>query len=79
MVIGGPADQAGIEIGDLILTMDGVAISESDDIIDVRDSHEVGDEVEVVVIREGKEITLNLVIGDSGDYEGAEYVGEDGK
>jgi serine protease Do len=79
MVIGGPADQAGIEIGDLILTMDGVAITKSDDIIDVRDSHEVGDEVEVVVIREGKEITLNLVIGDSGDYEGAEYVGEDGK
>jgi len=59
--------------------MDGVAITKSDDIIDVRDSHEVGDEVEVVVIREGKEITLNLVIGDSGDYEGAEYVGEDGK
>ncbi len=79
MVIGGPADQAGIEIGDLILTVDGFAITETDDIIDVRDSHEVGDEVEVVVIREGKEITLNLVIGDSGDYEGAEYVGEDGK
>ena len=78
MVIGGPADQAGIEIGDLILTMDGFAINETDDIIDVRDMHEVGDEVEVVVIRDGKEITLKLVIGDSGDFEGAEYVGEDG-
>ena len=76
MVIGGPADQAGIEIGDLILSFGGVEITETDDIIDVRDAHEVGDELEVVVVRDGKELTLTLVIGDSGDYEGAEYVGQ---
>ncbi len=78
MVIGGPADQAGIEIGDLILSLDGVEITETDDIIDVRDSHEVGDVLEIIVLRDGKELTLNLTVGDSGDYEGAEYVGNNG-
>ena len=76
MVVGGPADQAGIKIGDLILSFGGVEINETDDIIDVRDAHEVGDKLEVVVLRDGEELTLYLVIGDSGDYEGAEYVGQ---
>ncbi len=78
MVIGGPADHAGIEIGDLILSMGGVEINETDDIIDVRDQHDVGDTLEVVVVRDGEQITLYLEIGDSGDYEGAEYVGQTG-
>ena len=49
--------------------MDGVEIKESDDIIGVRDSHNVGDEVEVVVDRDGEKVTLTLEIGDSADYE----------
>ncbi len=74
IVAGGPADQAGIRIGDLIRSMDGVEITKTDDIIDIRDSHNVGDEVTMIVIRDGKQIELTLVIGDSADYEGAEYV-----
>ena len=76
LVPGGPADQAGIKIGDLIVSMDGFEISESDDIIDVRDTHEVGDVIEVVVVRDGKELTLSLEIGDSGDYEGIEFTSD---
>ena len=75
LVIGGPADKAGIEIGDLILSLGGVEITESDDIIDVRDQHEVGDILEVVILRDGKQQTLYLEVGDSGDYEGAVFVG----
>ena len=76
LVPGGPADQAGIEIGDLILSLGGVEITESDDIIDVRDQHDVGDTLEVVVLRDGKEQTLYLEVGDSGDYEGIEFVSD---
>ena len=68
IVKGGPADQAGFLLGDRIISMDGVEITESGDIIKVRDSHEVGDVIEVVVEREGEEVTLNLKIGDSADY-----------
>ena len=50
--------------GDMIVSMDGVEIETSDDIIGVRDSHEVGDEISVVVIRDGEEITVILTIGD---------------
>ena len=68
IVKGGPADQAGFMLGDKILTMDGVDIKESGDIIKVRDSHEVGDQIEVVVLRDDKEVTLTITIGDSADY-----------
>lgn len=69
IVAGGPADQAGMQLGDKIITVDGVEITESGDIIKVRDSHEVGDAIEIVVERDGKEITLTLIVGDSADYQ----------
>ena len=67
IVRGGPADQAGFELGDRVVLFDGVEIKESGDIIRVRDSHKVGDTVEFVVERDGQEIKLSLVIGDSAD------------
>ena len=48
--------------------MDGVEIKETGDIIKVRDSHKVGDTIEVVVERDGKEMTLSLTIADSADF-----------
>lgn len=74
----GPGDGAGIQIGDRIISMDGVAIKQSNDIIDVRDSHKVGDEIKVVVERDGKEVELTLKIGDSADFIDSETV-SDGK
>ena len=64
---GGPADEAGIMPDDLIVSVDGVEINETDDIIDVRDRHEPGDEIPVVVERNGRRMELTLVIGDSND------------
>jgi serine protease Do len=65
----GPSEEAGLLIGDRIISMDGVEIRESGDIISVRDSHEVGDKIDVIVERDGEEITLTLTIGDSADFE----------
>lgn len=64
----GPGDQAGIQVGDKILSMDGVAINASNDIIIVRDSHRCGDAISVIVERDGTKVELTLVIGDSADY-----------
>lgn len=66
---GGPGDQAGIEVGDRIVSMDGVEIKQSSDIILVRDSHKCGDSISVVVERNGEKVELTLVIGDSADYD----------
>ena len=68
IVENGPADKAGIKVGDRIISMDGVEIVETGDIIKVRDAHEVGDAIDVVVERDGRQITLTLVIGDSADF-----------
>ena len=64
----GPGDLAGLKLGDQILTVDGVEIKDTGDIIKVRDSHKVGDTIEVVVERDGKEMTLSLTIADSADF-----------
>ena len=65
----GPADKAGMAEGDRIVSIDGVQINESSDIIDVRDNHVPGDTVTVVVDRDGREVELQLTIGDSNDAE----------
>ena len=68
MVMNGPAYNAGIKLGDRLVSMGGVEIKETGDIIKVRDSHAVGDTIEVVVERDGKEVTLMLTIADSADF-----------
>ncbi len=67
IVKNGPSDKAGLRLGDIILKLDGVEIKEPGDIIKVREAHKVGDSIEVVVDRDGKQITLTLTIGDSAD------------
>jgi serine protease Do len=52
----------------MILTIDGVEIKETGDIIKVRDAHEVGEDLVIVVERDGSPVTLTLTIGDSADY-----------
>ena len=69
LVKGGPAANAGFKIGDRLVSLDGVEIKSTNDIILVRDSHKVGDKIECVVSRNGENKTLSLTIGDSGDYQ----------
>ena len=62
-VEGGPAEQAGIQKGDVIVSMDGEAITTSSElIINVR-SKEIGDTVELGVVRDGKQITISATLG----------------
>ena len=65
----GPADMAGLLLGDRLISIAGVEIKETGDIIKVRDSYAVGDVIDFVVERDGKQVTLQLTIGDSADYQ----------
>ena len=49
IVAGGPADEAGVEPGDLILAVDGEEVEHGSHLIIVLRSHEIGDEVELLL------------------------------
>jgi len=51
---GGPADKAGLEPGDVILRINEVSISKSNDLIEEIQKHKVGDRVTLLVAKDGK-------------------------
>ncbi|MFI4873484.1 MAG: PDZ domain-containing protein [Phycisphaerales bacterium JB061] len=55
-----PADEAGIESGDVIIEVDGKRIQERNVLLEVLKKHKPGDDVHVIVIREGKKKKLKL-------------------
>ncbi|WP_395666377.1 Do family serine endopeptidase [Methylocella sp.] len=59
----GPARAAGIRTGDIIVKFDGVAINESHELPKIVASAPVGKDVEVVILREGKEMTKTIRLG----------------
>jgi len=69
VVEGGPADKAGIERGDVIVTFDGKDISESDDLPYVVASTPVGKTVTVEVIRKGQRKSIQVEIGEQEEEE----------
>ncbi len=50
-----PADDVGLKEDDEIVSIDGKKISEIDDVFDVIDDKKEGDEIEIKVLRDGKE------------------------
>jgi S1-C subfamily serine protease len=60
---GGPADQAGMRANDVVVSFNGHAITSMDDLVVAIREQQVGDHVRIGVIRDGKRLTLNLVVG----------------
>jgi serine protease Do len=59
----GPSDKAGLKAGDVIVTFDGRTIEDTRKLRRVVASTEVGKEVGVVVLREGKEQEIKVTLG----------------
>jgi len=51
---------AGVQVGDVIVKCDGKVVETIDDINEIRDAHKVGDFMELVVSRNGKNVTLKV-------------------
>jgi S1-C subfamily serine protease len=60
------ADAAGVEQGDVILSVDGEAITSNDQLGEIVRGHSPGDTIEIVVERGGEEQTLTAEIGRQG-------------
>ncbi|MEE9470348.1 MAG: PDZ domain-containing protein, partial [Gemmatimonadota bacterium] len=66
---GSPAEQAGMQKGDVLIRFDGEEIEDLYVFTDALRSHATGDTVEVVVLREGEEVPLVAVLGNRGERE----------
>jgi serine protease Do len=60
----GGAAKAGIKPGDILVTVGGHQIKNGDDLINDISSRRVGSSVEIGFLRDGKQMTANVVIGD---------------
>lgn len=63
VVDGSPADKAGIVVGDVIVQYNGKDL-ENDSLLNLIQRSKIGDEVEVVLIRNNETITINVTIAD---------------
>jgi len=61
---GGPADSAGVLIGDVLVELDGRAISEPGDVHAALDPEQVGKTVKAKFVRAGARIELTIVVGE---------------
>lgn len=67
LVSGGPAETAGIKAGDVITSINGVALTERDSLRDALDGVVPGDTVTVVVDRDGASKTISVTTGSQAD------------
>lgn len=67
----GPAEDAGIEQGDVILAFDGDEIADTRDLVRRVGNAEIGREVRVRILRDGETMTLPVILGRREEAEGA--------
>jgi len=67
VVAGSPADDAGLEAGDVITQVDGDEIDDAASLRDAIGSHDAGDEVEITVSRDGETKTVTAELVDPSD------------
>ena len=60
---GSPAAEAGIQVGDVVTSIGGEAVSSADSAILAVRSHDIGDTVEVKVMRGEKELSFDVTLG----------------
>ncbi len=65
----GPASEAGIEPGDVIVELDGERIDDTTDLVRTVGRHHPDEKVEVVVIRDGKRKKLKVKLGERPDEQ----------
>jgi S1-C subfamily serine protease len=63
LVSGGPAQKAGITVGDLIVSFDGKPVSSADGLSGLVQARQPGDTVQVVIERNGSSRTVSVALG----------------
>lgn len=61
---GGPAEQAGLLVGDILVAVSGQAVGDADDLFAALSSDTVGKSIAVEVLRGGRPETVNMTVGE---------------
>ncbi len=60
----GPADRLGIVAGDILMKLDGVSITSQDQLNGILYAHEVGDKLEIVIYRGGRQLSATITLAE---------------
>jgi serine protease Do len=75
----GPAREGGVEVGDVILSFDGVDVADTRELVRIVGDSAVGDTVRMVVFRDGDTQTLRVTLGRRETAEGMAATTPDGR
>ena len=66
VVKGGPADKAGLQAGDRIVSVDGSEVAAQSDLGTLMQNHKAGDAIQITVARGGQMQTVTVTLGEKG-------------
>jgi putative serine protease PepD len=58
------ADEAGLEVGDLVISIDGAPVQDGGDLAAQVQTHQPGDTVDLVIVRDGSEMTISVTMSE---------------
>ncbi|MFM6965904.1 MAG: S1C family serine protease [Rhodoluna sp.] len=67
LTAGGAAEKSGVLVGDIITTFNGVAITSASELTAAVRQEKAGSNASLTLLRDGKTITLQVVLGDAGN------------
>ena len=76
---GGPAEKAGVKTGDVIVNFNGIDIKNMKELPKVVAGTPVGKSVPLIILRNGKELTLNVTLGELELAEKENLIGKTSK
>ena len=74
---GSPADKAGVKTGDVVISFNGKPINKAQDLPPLVALSEINKDAEIAVLRDGKEMTLKVRIGNLDDADTIASTGSD--
>ena len=61
---GGPAEEAGLEVGDIIIEVEGEAVTSVDEINTIKNTYSIGDTITLTIYRDGEYIDVSVTLGE---------------
>ncbi len=67
-----PAEKANLQIGDVVLQFDGNPVEDDRHLINLVGLTEIGKEVELLILRNGESVLVEVAVGDRSQFEGSD-------